>query len=258
MLFNPINKKENAMIDYLINIEYDSSRPMGNVALSNITMLVGNWMVGLKEQTEVILPSRIKWIQHAIEKGESFEGEYENKSFHTCNLYKHLALAKWLHTNTDAVSDWEMARKIFKDNYDEGSNSWYPKNQLKTKALDDYLALCIQAGNYQAGIDEFEKYHGQKTISLKRKALTPREYGYLVCLNQIKPELENDTMLEVGRKMLINNLEDHPWLGYGQFSTAAMWLKIVYWHHDEELTPEQILLKCYENMPNVPKPDFIS
>jgi len=38
---------------------------------------------------------------------------------------------------------------------------------------------------------------------------------------------------------------------------AAMWLKIVYWHRDKELTPLQIILKAYENMPDVKKPHFL-
>ena len=256
MLFDPVRRRQTAMIDFLINTEYDSERPMGNVALSSINMLIGDWIVGLKSETEAILSSRIEWMQTAINSDETLKGLYESASFHKYNLYKHLALAKWLHTGVDSQVDWQHARVIFADNYVSGD--WYEKRKFRTNALDDYLALCIQAKNYQAGIDEFEKYHGQKTISLKRKKITPREFGYLVCQNKLNPVYDDATMIELGRKMLVANLEDHPWLGYGRYSTAAMWLKIVYWHHDEELTPEQILLKCYENMPNVPKSDFIS
>jgi len=41
MLFDPLRRRETAMIDFLINTEYDSERPMGNVALSSINMLIG-------------------------------------------------------------------------------------------------------------------------------------------------------------------------------------------------------------------------
>ena len=256
MLFDPVRRRQTAMIDFLINTEYDSERPMGNVALSSINMLIGDWIVGLKSETEAILSSRIEWMQTAINSDETLKGLYESASFHKYNLYKHLALAKWLHTGVDSQGGWQHARVIFADNYVSGD--WYEKRKFRTNALDDYLALCIQAKNYQAGIDEFEKYHGQKTISLKRKKITPREFGYLVCQNKLNPVYDDATMIELGRKMLVTNLEDHSWLGYGQYSTAAMWLKIVYWCHKKNLTPEQNLLQCYENMPNVPKPDFIS
>jgi len=257
MLFDPVRRRETAMIDFLINTEYDSTRPMGNVALSGINMLIGDWIVGLKSETEVILPSRIEWLQMAIDSDERLKNSYgDDEFFHKYNLYKHLAIAKWLYTGVDSQTDWQYAGTIFADNYVSGD--WYEKRKFRTDALDDYLALCIQAESYQAGINEFEKYHGQKIISLKRKTMTPRDYGYLFCQNKLNPVHDDATMIELGRKMLMANLEDHPWLGYGQFSTAAMWLKIVYGYHKKDLTPEQTLLKCYENMPNVPKPDFIS
>ncbi len=257
MLFDPVRSKETAMIDFLINTEYDSEIPMGNVALSDINMLIGDWIVGLKLETEIILPSRIEWMQMAIDSDERLENSYgDDKFFHKYNLRKHLALAKWLRRGVDSQEDWQHARSLFVDNY--ASSDWYETRKLRTDALDDYLALCIQAESYQAGVDEFEKYHGQKKISLKTKTITPREYGYLVCQNKLNPVHDNATMIELGRKLLVANLEDHPWLGYGQYSTAAMWLKIVYWHNDKNLTPEQTLLKCYDNMPNIVRPEFIA
>ena len=214
MLFDPVRSKDTAMIDFLINTEYDSESPMGSVSLSDINMLIGHWIVGLKAETEVILPSRIEWMQMAIDTNEVLDGPYESVTFHKYNLYKYLALAKWLYTGIDSQKDWQHARSLFVDNYTSGD--WYETRKLRTDALDDYLALCIQAESYQAGIDEFEKYHGQKTISLKRKTITPRDYGYVVCQNKLSPVHDDATMIELGRKMLMANLEDHPWLGYGQ------------------------------------------
>ena len=256
MIFNPKRHRETAMIDFLINTEYDPDSPMGNVALCDINMILGDWMVGLKPETEVILPSRIEWLQEAIDNDETLLNSYRDDIFfHKYNLYKHLALAKWLYTGNNSTADWQQCRVVFKEHY--MTDEWYPNKKLKTDALNDYLAICIQAEDYQAGIDEYEHYHGEKKISLKRKTITPRDYGYLVCQNKLNPTHDNQTMIELGRKLLIANLEDYPWLGYGQFSTATIWLKIVYWHHGQDLTPEQTLLKCYDNMPNVEKPDFI-
>ena len=38
MIFNPKRHRETAMIDFLINTEYDPDSPMGNVALCDINM----------------------------------------------------------------------------------------------------------------------------------------------------------------------------------------------------------------------------
>lgn len=257
MLFDPMKKRKNAMVDFLINTKYDPDSPMGNVAATDILMLIGYWMVGLKSETEVILPSHIQWIQKAIDDNETLKnryGEEQDPYFHKYQLYEHLALAKWLDTGKDSISDWQHAKTIYGDNYVK--RQWWETRSLKTYGLDDYLALCIQAQDYEAGIKEFEHYYGQKNISLKRKTITPREYGYLVCQNQLNRIHDNQAMIEVGRKLLAKYLED-TWLGYGQFARAAQWLKIVYWHHGEDLTPEQTLLKIYENIPSIETPEFI-
>ncbi|MHC2460660.1 hypothetical protein ACVMIX_007364 [Rhizobium leguminosarum] len=44
--------------------------------------------------------------------------------------------------------------------------------------------------------------------------------------------------------------------GWGQYLRAVTWLKIVYWHHDGKLTPLEVILKAYVNMPNVARSDF--
>ena len=56
--------------------------------------------------------------------------------------------------------------------------------------------------------------------------------------------------------MLQANLEE-TWLGAGQYTRAATWLKIVYWDRDQTLAPLATILKAYDNMPNVPLPDFM-
>ena len=46
-------------------------------------------------------------------------------------------------------------------------------------------------------------------------------------------------------------------VGIGLDRRAATWLKIVYWHHDQTLTPLETILKAYDDMPNVPLPYFM-
>ena len=86
--------------------------------------------------------------------------------------------------------------------------------------------------------------------------LKPREFGYALCLHRARSQFEEEELFEAGRRMLQANLEE-TWIGAGQNMRAATWLKIVYWHHDESLTPLQVILKAYDNMPNVIRPDFV-
>lgn len=253
MLFDPILSRHNAMIDFLVNMEYDPNLNMGAMSEASINMMISDWIVGLKQETEVILPSRIAWLQEAIDNKETLK--MMSMAFRQYCMYESLALAKWLHTGTDSLTDWEQARRWYADYYVD--ELWCQKNQLKTCCLDDYMGLCIQSQAYQAGIDEFERYYGNKNISINRKTITPREYGYLVCQNKINPQYDNTTMLELGKKLLTKHLESD-WLGYGQYDRATIWLKVVYENYHAPLSPEQVLLRAYDNMPNVEKPSFIT
>jgi len=61
---------------------------------------------------------------------------------------------------------------------------------------------------------------------------------------------------KAGHRVPRANLQDI-WLGGGQFIRAATWLRIVCWHHDGTAAPLRSALRAYENMPKVPRPDFV-
>lgn len=51
MIFDPITSRRNAftegMLRFLLETKYESSRPMGNVAQSNLGTVIKAWLVGL-------------------------------------------------------------------------------------------------------------------------------------------------------------------------------------------------------------------
>jgi hypothetical protein len=130
----------------------------------------------------------------------------------------------------------------------------FSKKDLSTGRLDDYMALCCQSRQYEVGVIEYEKYYPGKDVSLRR-TLKPRDFGYVICLHELRGQFDRADILNAGRKMLKANLENN-WLSYGQYLVAATWLKIVYWNETCIVPPEDIILKAYEDMPNVPRPAF--
>ena len=121
--------------------------------------------------------------------------------------------------------------------------------------LDDFMALAFQAGQYEAGIAKYQSYCAATAPSLK-KPLKPRELGYALCLHMVHGQYTGADLYAAGKNMLQANLEEN-WLGRGQSMRAASWLKVVYWHADSNLTPLETVLKAFDNMPNVPRPDFV-
>jgi hypothetical protein len=111
------------------------------------------------------------------------------------------------------------------------------------------------AQQYNFGITEFEKHYSP--ISDFNKILKPRDFGYASCIYHSRRDLQRDVLFKAGREMLKKNLQES-WLGGGQYIEALIWLRLVYQYDESSLSPLQILLKAYENMPDVPRPSFLS
>jgi len=131
----------------------------------------------------------------------------------------------------------------------------YGRAALKTDYLDESMALCYQAEQYEEGIAEYENSHDRKGVSLQ-KTPSPRKLACALCLHEARQQFDPDELFEAGHAMLKSYVQD-AWLDHGHYTTAAQWLKIVYWHRDRSLTPPQVNLKAYEYLPDVPRPDFL-
>lgn len=253
MTFNPLVRKKSfndGMLDFYLCAEIDLDSPMGNIASSHLQSVISAWLVGLHDEIAPVIPRSLEWLDRAIASDEDFG---TNRNFHRMTLHWAKALGVWMSEARNAPDVWDKARRfdlasLLQDDVCE-------KKQIPTYWLDDHMAFCFQAEQYEAGIAEFEKYHGAKALSLK-KALKPREFAYAACLHKARQQFDASELLAAGRKMLHANL-DGTWLGRGHFIRGATWLKIVYWHHDPSLTPLQTILKAYEDMPEVPCPEFV-
>jgi hypothetical protein len=255
-VFDPIATHDNAfskeMMEYYLRKQYEPQDPMGNFGISRISTVFLSWLVGLHTELDNRLPEYIGWIDKAFERNEEF-GMFQE--FYHLKLYEAKALGKWLMNGKDDIKDWDNARIASEICYN--NPKIYTKGDKIGEALDDYMAYAFQAEKYEEGIAMYEKLRGKSPISFS-KTLSPRKLVYAHCLNKLGiKQFDEEKLFEAGRKMLQWNLEGE-WLGMGQRARAAIWLKIVYWHKDKSLTPFQTILKAYDNMPRVPKPDFIT
>lgn len=250
MKFDPIRLREIAPdhTEWMLRTEHDASRPMGNVAATEISDVIWMWLVGFYSKTMPVIHRDNEWLGRAIDENEIFG---VNQERHLANLYQSKALGEWMETGRDDERLWSNAR-----NHREAG--WLEKDIMKD-GLDDYMAFAFQSGNRNEGLQSaiamYEAKTGIKEVSLK-KVLKPRDLGYALCLNSLNQRFDDVDLLAAGRRMLQSSLEEK-WLGSGQYARAAMWLKIIYWNSSGNLNPIDVLLKAYENMPNVPRPDFV-
>lgn len=260
MKFDPaVDRKsfDEFALQFTLDTQYEEGRPMGNIAASCISDVICASLVGLYVPIAPILPRALPWIDRALqEKEETFyTGTPEKPSyFHRSRLHQAKALGLWLLNGDKACDEWNLAREANADALLLEKDVW-SKSRIPTARLDEYMAYSFLAGQSEVGVIEFEKYHGEKNISLK-KELKPREFAYALCLQKLKDKFDEADLFAAGRRMLQANLDEN-WLGRGLYSEAAIWLKIVYSSRDLLLTPVQIIWKAYDDMPNVARPDFL-
>ena len=260
MLFNPIRMRQviqEGDLARTLRTEYDVNRPMGNIGRSLLSDAISVWLVGMYTESAPVIPRALKWIDEAIDKDEIF-GVDQNG--HRTTLHWGKAIGEWMENGWNSEAEWDSARVFEEARWRYEKRPW-PTKEIVQSGLDDYMAFAYQGGEhangFEAGIEMFERWTGQKEVSLS-KVLKPREFGYLLCQHRLAlGNFDEEDLFRAGRKMLAANLQE-TWLGGGQYIRAATWLKIVYWHHNESLSPVQTILKAYENMPKIPCPDFIT
>lgn len=260
MLFDPyksrLNGFDNEMLKFYLGTQYDENRPMGNVAASEIGTVIKAWLVGLDHEIQSLIPRSLQWIDKAIGIDEEFGPDINP---HRTTLHWAKALGEWLGTVWDSEGEWDLARV-----YEEARWRYEPRpwsaHEIVKSGLDDYMAFAYQGGEhdegFEAGIQMYQRWTGKTEVSLS-KALKPRDFGYALCLHRTATQqFDEDDLLKACKKMLQANLQE-TWLGGGQCIRAATWLKIVHWHYDQTLTPLQTILKAYDDMPKVSRPDFL-
>ena len=251
-MFDPKRKKEvfyEFKLSYMENESkiFDPEKPMGNIALHLLDDIISGILVQLKNEVEKYLSTVHKWLDFSIARNESF-GEGDDLLFYHAQLFRGKALASWVSDNINDQFYWEQARLLW-SNFDDSSRSIYSKSKYKTEFLDDYLQLCLQSKNYLEGINRFEKYYGKKVISINRK-MTPREYGYLLCMNYLKPQYSKEELVIAGEKMLTKYM-CHSWLSMGLYSYAAIWLKIIYLDNGNTKDVSDTIGKAYGCCPDI-------
>ncbi|MEW6343534.1 MAG: hypothetical protein AB1704_22980 [Pseudomonadota bacterium] len=248
-------RRDSASLKFLLDTQHDASRPMGNVAQNQIGEVINACLVGLHKEVFPVVHRSNEWLDRAIEEDEEFGVD---KNLHRRTLHWARGIGEWLETGWNAEGSWDNARVFEEAAWRYEKRPW-PANEIVKSGLGDYMAFAYLGGEcnggFDAGIDTYERWVGPRKLSLN-EILTPYEFGYLLCLHREQQLFDEAALFAAGRRMLQANLEE-TWLGAGQYIRAATWLKIVYCDHDSSLTPLEILLRAYDNMPKVPRPKFL-
>jgi hypothetical protein len=252
MFFDPIHLRQkylNSLLDYELSMKIAESDPIGNFGRSGIVSTVDAWLVNLKNEIAPVLPRSLDWLTYGIDHNEDV-GDPIN--FHKGMLLEAKGIGLWMLNNTNGTDVWEAATKINVTLLND--KEVWPKGKWDAGGWDDHMALAFQAEEYEAAITLYEASHKVKRPSLSG-VLSPRGFAYALCLQKVHACYSPADLLTAGQLMLTAHLEES-WVSYGQWICAAKWLKIVYWHANQQLTPQQTILKAYDHMPSVSRPEW--
>jgi hypothetical protein len=222
---------------------------MGSVSESETDWIVQCIVLGLWSHVAGLLASRISWLVKALAEGEQLG---ESRPFYRCQLLVALGICRWLHSATPAVDTWRQALDEHEAALFEPGT--YTTTQV-TYGLDDYMVLSLLADQPARGVAMYERLRPDKPPLPLRSLRAPRDWGWWACRRRLGEVLDQTALRAAGRRVLRLNLDD-PWLGRGQAIRAAMWLMAIYWLDERSLTPVQTLLRAYDDLPKVQRPDF--
>ena len=250
MIFDAVKTKaayQRFWLKSLLERAYEPSKPMGKIAQAAIADTAVAWLLGFHQQVAPVLPKALDWLDKALASDEVFDTD---PNYYRFRLAWARALGIWMRDGIAQKAAW-----LSVCDYSRSSvvGSGFAEAAIATDRLDDEMAACYLAGSYESGIEEFEKYWGKQSLALT-KMLAPRELGYALCLHKSRGELDRESLLAAGHQMLRANLEER-WFGAGQATRAATWLAVVFSLCEPPLTPIETLLRAYDDMPRVGRPD---
>ena len=263
MNFDPLRSRasdDEFYLAFVLNREAKAGESIGNLGRHDVGAVVGFWLAGFDVGIDSILSRAARWFGQAIRNGECF-GPTTVKNWWQEELWMAKALGQWMLADPAEHASWLEALRSSEASLLQDSGVYQAKH-VATLRLDRYMGYCVLAGEYERGLKEYERYH--PAVPLKLTSInSPRAFAYVLCRFELLGEGDAAFVHRAGRKVLAKHLQSD-WLGRGQWLTAALWLHAVYSHRSalasDTTVPTDargIILRAYDNMPQVTQPDFV-
>ncbi|MCX7111124.1 MAG: hypothetical protein NTX45_13555 [Proteobacteria bacterium] len=255
--FDPIRERHNVLT---VDLEAELNSPVerylphgvGNAAVFSLTTIIYGWLCGLQNEVHPLLTKYMAWLEDAIKRKEQCG---ESPAYSSMRHLEAYSLCKWLAENASDKTIYRHAIRQHEIAWDEFDKlGGICDKEVRLSTLADYLKNCFQAGEFATALACYESLVGKRIHSFK-EAMTDSEFAYWACGQRLNGTWSADEHAKFGARLLQKHLE-YDWLGNGHALRAASWLKMVYWDSGLIRTPLATLLKAYDLMPHVTRPDF--
>lgn len=235
-----------------IKEEFSETRRMGNVGMTIFYDVLDAALVGWYQSFLPILDRSIEWMRYGISVNEGVGKDHRKMPLFTqIGLHEALALALWFRDGIDQPELWRQTLQLHQQMQNECLGDIYPKPQIKTAQVADYMCRCLQAEAYEEGIIGYRHYCGNSIPTSRNLHTSERNLGYAYCLHYAEGRYSADELQHAAKILLTRRMDDE-WLSRGRPDDALLWLKTIYWNRQADApNPRQVWMKAYDHLPGV-------
>lgn len=258
-VFEP-EKRRQFYLDFLLAIvtkfEPEKTGPFNrsHYMASKLDYLIHAHLLGLRDQ---VLPTARALAVWMDAQPAPPDGKDTSECFRAYEWWETLGLCKWLIDGDPAVAEFARASEADWQEWD-GCERFEPDGAklLLREGLQLSLPLNLAARRPAVAL-QLCQAAGLTTKASSAPAIVRAElmYGQWACRHLVDGGQPDATYVAMGEEMLRKAMMER-FIGGGDYTKMAMWLKAIYHDSGVTRTPEETILKAYDTATGVEKPAF--
>ena len=223
-----------------------------------VNALADCYWVGLADIARPKLTAILRWLDGQLPPHRGVwsrhSDDWNSAWFHHRCWWEAVALARWLVNNDPATADFAKAVDAEQDALAHVPSEVKPYlSHHQAESLPDVLPLALSAGRPAVGLSF---YRASTARDLEIGVGPALKFGEWACDHLAGGGARDAEFVARGEAMLREALPS-----YFQYvphrGEATLWLKAIYFDSGVTRTAEETILRAYDLMPDVPRPDFL-
>ena len=221
---------------------------------SKLGRLIQAHLLGLREQVLPLARALVDWMEA---QSAPPEGKDTDEAFRAYQWWQTLGLCKWLIDGDPAAAEFGRASEADWRQWDQ-FDRLLPNGTklLMREGLELSLPLNLAARRHDVGLKLCQEAGlTEKPSSAPAVVRAELMYGQWACRHLADGGKSDAAYVTKGEEMLRKTILER-FIPNGSNAKMAMWLKAIYYDSGVTRTPEETILKAYDTMTGVEKPDF--
>ena len=225
-----------------------------------VGLLLQCYWIGLVEEATPRLAAIVDWMEHhAPPEPAAYAKQGENwLAVHYDHYiwWRTLGFAKWLLDREPGTVEFGKALAVVVESWrlslPDRVEDWREAAQYN---LSQRLAVALGADRPSDGLHISREVGAYRPLSPERPVL---KFGRWACEHLASGKSRDAAFVQQGAAMLKSSMMARFFLEPGGRTDPALWLKAIYFDSGVTKTAEETMLRVYDFMPGVQRPDFVS